>query len=368
MPVETRPSDTFTRDNLLLGFSTVFFTPTGGSEVQLGILGGQELQKEIELLQLQRGDSGPLTVDREIVGSLEVSMQLEVFNFKSDVAQYIFASQDVTAVSADAAAAITNEAVTVPSGTDAESTWANVVNGDVDDTSWTVTCSTITDEAVGTGTGALGATSGEFSLDYKPLIVGDVTSVTVAGVAFTPIAVGAAASGNEVEVVVGTGATSGDLQFFVGGVATDVTNGEAILATYTPSHTLTQNTDYVTSPLDGRLRFLDLDSASSKNGTAELRQGQSVDVDYTYDRKAHVPLKPFTRNQVDGSVVIKHLTDIGVNFIWTIPSATIIITDDALTFGAEEFGTATLSLNINDAGGTDRFGTLELSSETEAGA
>ena len=42
-------------------------------------------------------------------------------------------------------------------------------------------------------------------------------------------------------------------------------------------------------------------------------------------------------------------------------------TDDALTFGADDFVTGTLKMNINDNGGTDRFGTLELFDEDEAG-
>jgi hypothetical protein len=51
MPVEQRATDTYTKDNLLLGFSQVYFTPlvsgVFGTTVPLGILSGQELQKEI---------------------------------------------------------------------------------------------------------------------------------------------------------------------------------------------------------------------------------------------------------------------------------------------------------------------------------
>jgi len=369
MPVESRPSDAFTKDNLLIGFSVVEFTPTGGSPVQLGILGGQELQKEVEFLQLQRGDAGTLTVDREIVSSLEVSFQLELFNFKADVAEYIFGSSAGSVISADAAATVTNEEVTLPgstSSTDSERQFVDLLNGDVAESSFggsAVTCAAITDEAVGTGDGTTGSTAGDFTLDFKPLAHDDVTSVTVGGVEYTVIAVGAAASGNEVEVTDFGDSTenAGRLQFFVGGVAANVTG--AILATYTPSHSFANLTDYVVDPFLGRIRFLNV------NGTADaLRGGQIMNVDYTYNRRANVTLQPFTRTSVDGSCTIKHLTDIGVNFIWTIPSATIIITDEALTFGAEEFGTATLQLNVNDAGGSSRFGTLELSSETEAGA
>ena len=365
MSLESRPSDTFTKDNLLIGFSVVEFTPTGGTPVQLGILSGEELQKEVETLTLERGDSGTLTVDRELISKIEVTMQLEVFNFRADIAELIFGSTSGVVVSADAAAAVSDDPFTIPdTGAEAERSFVGLSNGDIDESTFggsSVTCATITDEAVGTGDGTLGDASGDYSLDFKPLLVADVSAITVAGVTYTPIAVAAAASGNEVEVVVGTGSTSGDLQFFVGGSAVNVTG--AILATYTPSHAFANLTDYVVDPTLGRIRMLNV------NGTTDaLKGGQRMLADYSYNRRATTNLKPFTNTQVDGSCTIKHLTDIGVNFIWTVPSATILITDDALTFGAEEFGTATLALNVNDAGGSDRFGTMELASETEANA
>jgi len=370
MPIESRPSDQFTKDNLLIGFSVVEFTralPGGGFDapVQIGILSGEELQKEVETLQLQRGDSGTLTVDRELISSVEVTMQLEVFNFRADIAEFIFGSTDGVVVSADAAASVVDDAFVIPNnGADAERTFVDLSNGDIDESTFvgtSVTCATITDEAVGTGDGTTGSTLGDFELDFKPLVVGDVASITVGGVSFTPVAIGAAASGNEVEVDVGATATSGQLEFNVGGTPSNVTG--AIVATYTPSHAFANLTDYVVDPVLGRIRMLNVNGA-----TDALKGNQNMLADYDYNRRATTNLQPFTRTQVDGKCTIKHLTDIGVNFIWTIPSATILITDDALTFGAEEFGTATLALSINDAGGTDRFGTLELASETQANA
>ena len=371
MPVESRPSDTFTKDNLLIGFSVVEFTPAlsgggFGTPVQVGILAGEELQKEIELLQLQRGDSGTLTVDRELISSIEVTMQLEVFNFRADIAALIFGSTDGVTVSADPAASVVDEQWTIPNnGADAERTFVDLGNGDIDEATFvgtSITCDARVDEAVGTGDGTTGSTDGDFSLDYKPLVIGDVASVTVGGVSYAPIATGTAASGLEVEIQVGTGANSGNMEFNSAGTPVNVTG--AIVANYTPSHAFANLTDYVVDPSLGRIRML----AVNTEATDALRGGQPMLADYSYNRKSGTDLKPFTRTQVDGKVTIKHLTDIGVNFIWTVPSATILITDDALTFGAEEFGTATLALNINDAGGTDRFGTLELSSETQANA
>lgn len=372
MPVQTRPSDAFTRDNLLLGFSVVEFTPAGSSTaVPLGILSGQALQKEIETLALERGDAGTLTVDREIISRLAVSMALELFNFKANVAQYIFAGESLTVVTADAAAAA-NDDVSMPAS-DEFNTFLDLSKGDIDETSVEVTFQTVTNEAVGTGTGSLNA----FILDQKVKAVGDVTSVTVNGVAYSPVAVGAAASGNEVEVIVGetdgaAGTGSGSLEFFVGGVSTPPTSGHAIVATYTPSFNTTAGdivnlTDFVFDPILGKIRFLD--PAGASNSPFRASGGEAgVNVAYTYNRRASTNMQPFTATSFEGSAVVRHLPDVGINFIWTIPSVTIRINADDLTFGAEDFATGSLQMNINDAGGTSRFGTLALSSETEAGA
>ena len=367
MPIESRPSDVFTKDNLLIGFSVVEFTPAlsgggYGTPVQIGILSGQELQKEIELIQLQRGDSGSLTVDREIISSIEVKMQIEVFNFKADIAELIFGSADGVIVAADATATVANDTFTIPNtGADAERTFVDLSNGDIDETTFvgsSVTCATVTDEAVGTGDGVIGTTSGDFALDFKVNDFNDLTTVTVGGASVTPVT-GSSPLAGQVTVVGGTGALSSNLDF-----GTIPTNGAAIVATYTPAFTFANLTDYVVDPILGRIRML----AVNTEATDKLRGNQPMFADYDYNQRATTNLTPFTRTQVDGKCTIKHLTDIGINFIWTIPSATILITDDALTFGAEEFSTATLALNVNDAGGTDRFGTLQLASETEANA
>lgn len=92
-------------------------------------------------------------------------------------------------------------------------------------------------EAVGTGTGALGAALGEFALDWPVDDIADITSISssIEG-AWTPRALGGNTGvGNEVEVATGRGEASGDLQFFVAGVATDVANTSVITATYTPA-------------------------------------------------------------------------------------------------------------------------------------
>jgi len=379
MPIEARPSDTFTKDNLLIGFSVVEFTPTStGVPVQVGILSGEELQKEVETLQLQRGDSGTLTVDRELISSIEVTMQLEVFNFRADIAELIFGSTAGAVVTADAAAA-NNDDISIPTS-NAFDSFVGLTRGDITESSVEVTFQTITNEAVGTGDGVLGGTQGDFSLDQKIKAIGDVTAFTVNGVdELAKLVAGSTPTANQIAIEVGeedsTTTGSGAITF---GSGETPANGAAIVATYKPSFNTTAgdivngglpasvDNDFVFDPIQGKIRFL---HEGADDSPFRLDGGAApLNVAYTYNRRATTNLKPFTRTQVDGSCTIKHLTDIGVNFIWTVPSATILITDDALTFGAEEFGTATLALNINDAGGANRFGTLELASETQANA
>jgi hypothetical protein len=471
MPVETRATDTYTRDNLLLGFSQVYFTPVSsgggyGTQVPLGILSGQELQKEIELLELERGDAGLIVVDREIVSKLTLSLQVVSFNFRKDLAEYIFASSTSSDVTADATAAITNEDINLPS-TDPFETFIALDQGDINVGSFEVTCTEIEDEAVGTGDGSTGLSQGDFSLDYKIKAIGDVTSLTVAGSDFVTagkIVAGSSPAADEVAVEIGEedSPTSGSGSITFGAAPA---SGAAILATYTPSFTTTagdivsadvpaveggrsevadvttititepgggpdlvtraigswitdgfalgqyvtfvgtvsndgailgpivsmsatvlgfpegtltaegavaadtvgidNGNDFQVDPVLGKIRFLHAEADGSPFRLSAAAGEQPLQVDYTYNRKAHTLLSPFTRNQVEGKVSIKHLPEVGINFIWTVPYASIRITDDALVFDSADFATTTLVLNILNNGGVSPYGTLQLSSETE---
>lgn len=381
MPVQPRPSDTFTRENLLLGFSTVEFEPAlsaggFGAAVELGILSGEELQKEVEVLELERGDAGTLTVDREVLSKLKPSFQLETFNFRSDVAQYIFGAAQLTPVTADASAAVTNENVNLPAA-DVFDSFVNLDEGNLSEASIEITCGTITSESVGTGDGASGGTQGDYNLDYKIKAIGDVTEFLVAGVdEIAKVVAGSTPAAGEIAIEVGEEdsltAGSGAITF---GASEIPANGAAIVATYTPSFSTTGTdivnlTDFVSDPTLGKLRFLHSAADASPFRLEADANQQPLEVDYTYNRKASTNLQPFTQGGgvFEGRATVKHLTDIGINFVWTIPSVSIRITDDALTFGADDFGVGTLVLNINDSGGATRFGTLELSSEPESAA
>ena len=379
MPVMTRPSDTFTRDNLLLGFSVVMFTPSGSSTaVPLGILSSEALQKEVETLALERGDAGTLTVDREIISKLAVSMVFELFNFKSNVAQYIFGAESLTVTTADAAAA-GNTDVTMPASNEFD-TFLDLTHGDITESSVEVTFQTITSEAVGSGDGASGGTQGDYSLDQKIKAIGDVTEFLVGGVdESAKLVAGSTPTANQIAIEVGeedsTTTGSGAITF---GASEIPASGAAIVATYTPSFNTTSgdivngglpasaDNDFVFDPVLGRIRFL---HEGADDSPFRLTGGQApVNVAYTYNRRASTDMQPFTQTTFEGSAQILHLPDTGINFVWNVPSATIRITADDLTFGADDFAKATMQMNINDAGGTSRFGTLALSSETEAGA
>ena len=380
MPLETRAPDTFTKDNLLLGFSQVEFRPllsTGqlGTPVLLGILSGEELQKEVNVLELPDGAAGTITVAREVLSSLKPSFQFELFNFKAEIAQYVFGSGSITFQTANAAEAVTDEPITIPTGADAANTFLPLVNGDVDPTpaNLTLTCAEVTEVISGDGTGT---TLGDYQLANKVLVFGDVTSATENVSAtgalvrtFTPVGI-APAGATELHVDDGLAATSGQLETFQA-----VPAGNEIRITYTPSFNLVEDEnaaspDMLLDPLLGRIRFPNLDTLAAPDGTSALRQGQPVLLDYEYNRKSGAVLKPFTQGGGTylGAATIKHLPDIGINFIWDVPSVSIRIDDNALTFGADDFGVGTLVMNLNDAGGTDRFGSMTLASEPQAAA
>lgn len=380
MPIEPLPSDQFTRGHLLFGLPVVEFTPAlaaggFGVPVLMGILGSASLEKTVETIKLNRGDSGPLTVDREVVSLFEPELAITTFNFKSDAARYVFGSDVVTAIIADAAAQITDEEIVIQTGADAARVFLDLDQADVDDTpaNLTLTCAPIAAETVTNVTGD-GTTAGDYKLAFKPLVLGDVTllrELDSSGAlvrTFVPQA-GAPAGATEAQLVVGLGATSGELTFFQA-----VQAGNTIEATYTPSHDLEEDVDaaspdMILDPFLGRIRFPNLDSFAVPDGTSALRQGQGVLLDYQYNRKSGVTFQPGRQNQVDGKMKIKLLSSpVGSNFVWTVPSATILQTDDALEFSSESFATGSLRIKINDAGGQDRFGSMVFSNEAQAAA
>lgn len=517
MPANPRPTDgdVVTIDNLLIGMPFVEFTPVVSGVAQqpinLGVVDSAELAKELDTLALESSQSGTRVTLRELITRIDLDFNVGVFNFAAAVLQFSLGSSTVTPVTANAAAIVTDEAFTL---TIDDQDYLGLNNQDINP-GVTLTPAAITAEAVGTGDGLLGDVQGDFSLDFKVRAVADVTDVSVTNpttgvvTTFTAIADGAAASGNEVEVVVGLGSTSGDLQFFVAGVAFAIASGHTITADYEPSWGLVQGygllqdiqsaqaddggvftdettdansaatADVTLSPatpaindafyvgmaepfdliefvistaavggtaaweyfngtsfvtlnnivddttgftagtglfdvtfdvpddwatttvnsiaglywvrwretaggtsgatasevnvsstdefvVDRKNGRIQVEHDADKTGSLKVLASQPMEVSYTFDQKASTDLKPFTQTTFAGTARIRQLTDVGINFLWDVPSAQIQITDDSLTFADDDFTVGNLTLKILDAGGSDRFGTLSQFTETQA--
>lgn len=386
MPVAPLPNDTFTREALVLGFPVVTFERAlaaggFGPIVQLGILESAALQNEVDTLVLPKGDTGFVTVNREVVSRVQPSFAIGTFNFQADVAELVFGSTDGVAVVSNPAAVITNESVTTPIAATnliATGTMVPLGNAEVDQTAanLTLTCATVVEVLPGNG---LGTTDGDFTLAFKPLVLADVNNGTTleftenvratgALVRTFTVQAGEPTGALEAQLAVGLGATSGELD-----LNQVVPAANELRITYTPSHNLVEDEDAASpdmllDPRLGRIRFPNMDNFATPDGTSAVRQGQALELDYLFSQRASTTFKPFTRPSSDGRIVVQLLTSIGVNFVWTIPSASLILTDEDLTFGTDDFSTASIQVTINDAGGTDRFGTLAWSTETEANA
>lgn len=386
MPLEQRAEDTFTIENFILGFSQVTFQPrlldgSLGTAVAMGILAGQELQKEVELLEMPNGESGTETTALELVSKLKPQFELELFNFRADLAQFIFGSGSLTPITADSARVVLNESIQIPTDSViASQVFTPLINGSIDDTAanLTLNASTVTEVISGDGSGT---TDGDYKLGFKVFALADVNNGTTLEFTETVTATGALVrtftvqageptGALEAQLAVGLGTTSGELDLFQ-----VVPVGNQLNITYTPSFDLEEDFDAVDpdmllDPLLGRIRFPNLDTAAVPDGTSALRVGQVVELDYLYNQKSGNDLKPFTQGggSFNGVAVIKHLPDVGSNFIWDNIDATIRIDDNALTFGSDDFVRGTVVLVINDAGGTQRFGDLFIASQTEAAA
>lgn len=518
MPAIPRPTDQITPNNLLLGMPYVEFAVRVGGVLQplrsLGIIDSAELTKELDTLALESSQSGTRVTVRELITRIDPSIAVGIFNLEADNLQLVLGSSVNTDVSAASAQVVADEPLTLTADTlDFLDLDNKALNAGV-----SASPAEVLDEAVGTGDGLLGDVQGDFNLDYKVRAVADVTSVTTTNPAtgavtvWTAIADGTAAAGNQVEVIVGLGATSGSLQFFVAGVATAIPAGHAILADYEPSWGLSQAysliqdiqaaladdggaftnetadansaaaADVTLSPAvpavndafyvgmsepfdlvefvistaavgstnayeywngsawvaltgvtdetsnftaaagDRTLTFdvppdwartsvnsvgpffyirarITVGGASGatasevnvggqaemvvdrKEGKVQFRHetvkatslnkllaGQPVEVSYTYNRKAHTLLKPFTQTSFTGAARISHRADLGINLVWDVPSAQILLDDQSFEWSDEEFTVGTLTLKILDAGGSDRFGSMQVFSETEAAA
>ncbi len=363
MSVATRPVDVTTVDYLQLGMPFVEFAhelAAGGygAYFDLGVINDAEIQKTVDVIQLNDARSGIDELKRELVKKFTGTLQVGAHQHNADNMQIMFASESQTAVSLDATKSVTGDTFSTTSD---EQEFIALDNQLVDESTVVITHATITDEVVGVGDGSLGATAGEYATDFKPLAHDDVTAVTVAGVAYAVIAVGAAAASLEVEVTdfADSTADAGDLQFFSAGVAVDVT-GE-ILATYTCTHTYTLNADpgFTTDPINGKVRMTAVGASADA-----LKANQPLLAAYDYNQLERTDLVPFTQFEFKGKLRIRLLTDIGINIVWEIPSASARLTDDAFAFSRDEFGVTPIAIQMLNDGTTAPYGTLQHYTET----
>lgn len=358
MSVEPRPADTTTVDFLQLGMPFIEFAPAllaggFGPFRSLGIIDSAEIQKEVELATLRSAQSGVSVKVRELLRLFEASLAITTFAHTPENMQLIFASTTLTPVSGGAIAIVGDPFQL----TDDPEDFLNLSNANLQEGTVVPTADLITDEAVGTGDGA----TLQFNLDFKVLVIADVTSyieTTSGGVPTERVAdiVSAAPASGQIQIVEGAVATGGEINYFAGEAPAA---GTTITVTYEPSFPFVLNTDFTTEPKQGRIRML-----AFNGGTDELKNFQPMEASYTYDAVDRNDLQPFTQFVFSGQTRIRLLTDVGINILWTIPSSSIRLTDDPFTFNRDEFQASALQLEILDAGGALRFGTMQLFEET----
>lgn len=356
--IETRPTgiNALTSDNVMIGMPYVEFAPAIGSPAygpfrQLGIISEARITKAIEAAALRSAQSGIDVLVKEIVRSLEARLIVSVFQFDKDNMQLFFGSSTLTTLNAGTGT-VTNEAAELQA---AATDWSDLANSLVT-TMTSLDPATVTNEAVGTGDGSLGGTTGDFILDFPVLVIGDVTGFTVGGVdESAKLVSGSTPGAAEIAIVVGDVANSGSITFGSGEIPA---NGAAIVATYLSTHSLTENTDFSVDYPGGRIRRI--------SGSNKLRGAQPLLVDYSYTTFDGGVIAPFTQLTFEGQLRIKLLTDVGINLTWTIPSVNLKLTDTDFEFNREEFAAGELSITLVDDGTTQPYGTMNVYEESAA--
>lgn len=364
MSVAPRPIDTTTVDFLQLGMPYVEFSPlltsgAFGPFRSVGIVDTAEIAKTLELATLRSAQSGISVKIRELVRQFDAQLNVGVFQHSPENMQLIFGSESITDVVADPAASIVGDPFQL---TDNPEDFVDLANQLLDESTVVVTANAILDEAVGTGQGGtFGETQGDFSLDFKILVIGDVSSYVerLGGVdteRVSDLVAGGAPMAGEIGIIVAAVATGGEITY-PGGEAPAVDT--EIIVDYEPTFATVLNTDFSTDPIPGRIRLFAFDG-----GVDAFKSFQPMEADYDHVEVAHDDLKPFTQFVFQGRTRIRLLTDVGINMIWTVPRSSARVTDDAFTFNRDEFQVSTITFDLLDAGGVDRFGTMELYPET----
>lgn len=366
MSVQPRPTDTLTVDFLQLGMPYIEFAPALGGGAfgpfrSMGIVDNAEIAKTIELVTLSSAQSGVSVKIRELIRSFEALLTVGLFQHSPENMQLMFGSSTLVDVSLNPAASVVGDAFLL---TDDSDDFLDLSNQLVDESTVVITSEAFADEPVGTGQGGtFGEVLGDFSLDWKVLVVGDISSYieTTAGVPVErvgDIVAGSSPAGGQIGIVEAAVATSGQIIYPSGEAPA---TGVIITVTYEPTFATVLNTDFTVDPKPGRVRVLSIDGAADP-----FKSFQPLEADYDFNQIDHDELKPFTQFVFAGQTRIRLLTDVGINIIWTVPSSSVRLTDDAFVFNRDEFQVTNLAIDLLDAGGSVRFGTMELYSESQS--
>lgn len=344
MSVQPRPADAVTEDFLVLGLPVIEFafetTPGNfGAYFGLGIPDAVEVQKELQFAQLRNSQSGTSQLVRELVRQFDATIQVSTFRHSGANMQLMFASSGLTDIAA-ASIVVSGEVIRLTTN---HLTFLNAARQLIEEAPTpTVAPATITLEAVGTGAGGVfGETQGDFALDYKPLVIADVTSYLEGGTErVADIVAGGAPLAGEIGIIEGTGATSGEITYPAGEAPA---SGDAIQATYTPSHgPLVEDTDFMVDYPEGRFRVV----GPFDGATDRFRSTQPMAVGYEYTQADAQRISPFTQFVFAGRARVRQLTDVGSNWVWAIPKAQVRLTPDAFVFNRDEFTVTNLALQL----------------------
>lgn len=366
MSVQPRPVDTITVDFLQLGMPYIEFAPSLGSGAfgpfrSFGVVDSAEVAKTIELATLRTAQSGTSVKLRELVRSFDALLNVGLFQHSPENMQLMFGSSSLTDVVSNPAASVVGDPFVL---TSEEQNFLDLANQLIDESTVVITADTLTLEAVGTGDGVLGPSTGDFALDFKISIIGDVTlyQETIGGVPTdrtADLVAGAVPLTTEIAIQVGATIPSGEITYFAGEAPAV---GTIIEVTYQPSFATVLNTDFTVDPIPGRVRLLAFETTVPS--VEPFRQFQPMEADYDFIEVAHDDIQPFTQFTFSGQTRVRLLTDVGINIIWTIPSTSVRLTDDAFVFNRDEFQVTQLVIDLFDAGGSTRFGTMEIYPET----
>ncbi len=365
MSVQTRPIDLLTRTHGMLGTPYVewaFALDGGGfgSYREIGIVEAAEIAQAVTNADMRDPRSGTSQLVRRHTREFDLTLSATTKKFDAANLQLMLLASGITAV-AGGVTAVAADSVFL---TDDPEDFVDLANAGLVEATVTVTAAEVGTspdlERVGTGQGTpFGETQADFALDFTVLVVGDVSSyieTPAAGVVTErvgDIVAGAAPMAGQIGIIETAIATSGEITYPAGeGPAA----GTTIDVTYAPTHTITDNVDAFYDPKFGRVRCI--------FSTNKLRALQPIDVAYDYNAIAHDEISPGTQLTFPGRARIRHLPDVGVNWIWPIPQASIQASGEAFAFSPDEWAGHAISITLENNGSANPYGVLEIFDET----